>query len=95
MISSRRSFLLGASSFLAAPAIVRVANLMPVSVIDAPCRSVSIKYEFDDIVSAFGTASPTWWKAVMIEGADWLQIAVRDGKPIWTRTAIVQMQQTL
>lgn len=38
MITSRRSFFLGASAFLAAPSIVRVASLMPVSVFrDAPC----------------------------------------------------------
>jgi hypothetical protein len=32
MIASRRSFFLGATAFLAAPSIVRVASLMPVSV---------------------------------------------------------------
>ena len=32
-IPSRRGFLLGIASFLAAPAIVRVASLMPVSVL--------------------------------------------------------------
>ncbi len=32
MIASRRSFLFGASAFLAAPAIVRVSALMPISV---------------------------------------------------------------
>ncbi len=33
MIASRRSFFLGASAFLAAPSIVRVSSLMPVSVV--------------------------------------------------------------
>ena len=33
LISARRRFLLGAAAFLAAPAIVRVANIMPISVI--------------------------------------------------------------
>lgn len=33
MIASRRNFLLGASAFLASPSIVRVASLMPVSVV--------------------------------------------------------------
>lgn len=33
MITARRSFLLGATAFLAAPSIVRAASLMPVSVI--------------------------------------------------------------
>ncbi len=33
MIASRRHFFLGASAFLAAPSIVRVANLMPISVL--------------------------------------------------------------
>ena len=33
MIPSRRSFLLGAGSLLAAPSIVRVASLMPISVV--------------------------------------------------------------
>ncbi len=32
MIASRRNFIFGASAFLAAPSIVRVASLMPVSV---------------------------------------------------------------
>jgi hypothetical protein len=32
-IPSRRGFLFGASAFLAAPAIVRVASIMPVSVV--------------------------------------------------------------
>lgn len=84
MIPSRRRFLLGAGSFLAAPAIVRVASLMPVSVLDAPCLSASVKYEVDDLVGAFGYAHRAWWKAVMHEGVGWSQIAVRDGKPIWT-----------
>lgn len=33
---SRRRFFLGVSAFLAAPAIVRVASIMPVSVVDKP-----------------------------------------------------------
>ena len=34
MIQSRRSFLRGVGAFLAAPAIVRVSSLMPISVAD-------------------------------------------------------------
>lgn len=36
MIASRRSFILTATAFLAAPSIVRAASLMPMSVLDAP-----------------------------------------------------------
>jgi hypothetical protein len=34
LITSRRRFLMGAGVILAAPAIVRVANLMPISVLE-------------------------------------------------------------
>lgn len=39
MIPSRRSFLLGAGSLLAAPSIVRVASLMSVSVLNGQTLS--------------------------------------------------------
>ena len=44
MISSRRSFFLGASAFLAAPSIVRVASLMPVSVLDMGMTATPVPY---------------------------------------------------
>ncbi len=43
MIASRRGFLFGASAFLAAPAIVRVSSLMPISV-RPPLLTVPINY---------------------------------------------------
>lgn len=47
MIASRRSFLLGAGALLAAPSIVRVASLMPVSFLEKPkpCIQYPVPYE--------------------------------------------------
>ena len=59
MITSRRSFFLGASAFLAAPSIVRVASLMPVSVLrDAPCIETPIVYEPPAAFMYAGTKEP-------------------------------------
>lgn len=77
MIASRRRFLFAGASFLASPSIVRVASLMPVSV-------AALIVPLGDPLAQFGYAGTTWWKAVMLEGAGWMQIAMRDGKPLWT-----------
>lgn len=45
MIPSRRRFLLGASALLAAPSIVRVASLMPVSVLTPDADALALAAE--------------------------------------------------
>lgn len=42
ILPSRRRFLLGAGALLAAPAIVRVASIMPVSVVAAPDSLIAV-----------------------------------------------------
>ena len=77
MIASRRSFLIGGATFLAAPAIIRVASLMPVSVLEPALM-------LGDPLAQAGYAGTVWWRAVMVESAGWAQIAMRDGKPLCT-----------
>lgn len=55
MIASRRSFFLTATAFLAAPPIVRVASLMPVSVL----KSEKFVMELDTAVQFNGTVWTT------------------------------------
>ena len=83
MIASRRNFLIGASAFLAAPSIVRVASLMPVSVaaldVDAAILAVG-----DRIGALYlDTSRNTWWRVAMATGTSWSQIAMHDGKIVW------------
>ena len=47
MISSRRSFITGLAALVAAPAIVRVASLMPVRGIVMPITYQGVLLEFD------------------------------------------------
>lgn len=69
MITSRRSFLTGAAAFIAAPAIVKAANLMPV-------RGVILSYG-DSIVgqwqySPTGEVLDRWAKIWGLERKAWI-----------------------
>lgn len=97
-VASRRSFLLGAGTFLAAPAIVRVASLMPVSVPER-LRIVRRWLPFGAtvngaLVGQVGYAGTMWWTAVMYECAGWSQMAAGDGKFIWTRIDPIAIPST-
>lgn len=68
-IPSRRRFLLGVSAFLSAPAIVRVASIMPVSVMPA--------------ISTFGGfdvryPEPNWWRQVLTDNQGWTVVCHHD-----------------
>lgn len=73
-IPSRRGFMLGAGAMLAAPAIVRVASLMPVSVagLDAPCPT-----GYTMTVRRLGPI-PT------PDDMEWMARIIRDSASIWT-----------
>lgn len=54
MIASRRSFLLGTGALLAAPSIVRVASLMPVSVVDVTLEPAAGVYAGSEMPAFLG-----------------------------------------
>ncbi len=57
MIIQRRAFLRGAiASFIAAPAVIRVAELMPIKVIDDPIGIARFIYDQEHIELAMGYA---------------------------------------
>ena len=59
MIASRRNFLFAGASFFAAPSIIRVASLMPVSVLrDAPCIETPIPYDLSNAGMYCGAFEP-------------------------------------
>lgn len=76
MIASRRSFLLGAGALLAAPSIVRVASLMPVSVLPGyerflPIQPAPVSPEYAEITRWLQIAWEEFnadWGASRLEG---------------------------
>lgn len=79
---SRRGFLTGLGAILAAPAIVRVASLMPVKALPAPWTHVryGLGYKVTDLensLRAFMESDPSVNEAMveaMLFGQSWLKI---------------------
>ena len=78
---SRRGFLFGASAFLAAPAIVRVASIMPVSV--PKVTNLSIAEMQEQTIRWIADMQTNWWRQAMDAELGWTQIAeTSDGRYI-------------
>jgi len=92
MITSRRHFLVGAAAFIASPAIIRVAGIMPVK---AYAELIPVKEEllfgFADPRSLYGSAVDhpkvlwpgvkAWWGEEFDKvAAEWRDIFERDAR---------------
>ena len=77
---NRRSLITGLISFVAAPAIVRVANIMPIKVID-PYEAISVRYL--DTYFPVLNADPYWTKMSYDETGNIFEIKHINPKDIY------------